>query len=28
LQAAGDHNFARINTVFASGDVFRWGLIS
>jgi len=28
LPASGDHNFARIDTVFASDDVFRWGLIS
>jgi len=28
LPAPGDHIFARIDTVFASDDVFRWGLIS
>jgi len=28
LPASGDNIFASIDTVFASDDVFRWGLIS
>jgi len=28
LRSSGEHIFGSIATVFASNDVFRWGLIS